>query len=49
MASCLVIVGWGMEVGCFGTVAMTPGAILKCSELEAVGGDGIGVSGVAET
>lgn len=37
-----------MEVGCLGTVAMTPCTILYCSELDAVGGDGIGVSGVAE-
>lgn len=48
MTSCLVMAGCGMEVGCFATVAMAPGSSLYCSGPEPAGGEGCGVSGVAE-
>lgn len=37
-----------MDVGCFVTVAMAPGSSLYCSDPEPAGGEGCGVSGVAE-
>lgn len=37
-----------MDVGCFATVAMAPGSSLYCSDPEPAGGEGCGVSGVAE-
>lgn len=48
MTSCFVMAGCGMDVGCLATVAMAPGSSLYCSDPEPAGGEGCGVSGVAE-